>query len=55
MKKNPKKSSSSVRKLKNFLEEKTNKIKQHHFTCPVCREVLQGLFEFGAHLKKHCT
>jgi hypothetical protein len=42
-------------KLKIFFNQQLIKIKKRQFTCPLCREVFQGISAFGAHLKKHCT
>ncbi|RJQ52524.1 MAG: hypothetical protein C4526_08015 [Nitrospiraceae bacterium] len=38
-----------------FLKKQAQKIKEHQFTCPFCREALHGISAFGRHLKKHCT
>jgi len=42
-------------KLKIFLQKQSDRIKQGPFTCPFCREILNGISAFGSHLKKHCT
>jgi len=39
----------------NFFTLNLKKLKQGQFTCPLCKEVLQGISKFGVHIKKHCT
>ncbi|MBC8412574.1 hypothetical protein H8E50_02730 [bacterium] len=38
-----------------YFANKIEKIKQKDYTCPLCREVIKGIAEFGRHLKGHCT
>ena len=41
--------------IKNIIADKVEKIKYKDYTCPFCREVMNGIAAFGRHLKGHCT
>jgi len=49
--------SKSNDRIKNmgFFANKIEKLKEKDFTCPFCREVINGMSAFGRHLKDHCT
>jgi hypothetical protein len=42
-------------KLGSFIKRKADRLNQYQFTCPFCREVVNGISAMGAHLKDHCT
>jgi hypothetical protein len=49
--------SRSSDRIKNtgFFANKLERLKEKDYTCPFCREVLNGIAAFGRHLKGHCT
>jgi len=42
-------------RLKNYFAQNLNKVVNGNFTCPICREKLQGMANLASHIKKHCT
>ncbi len=50
----PKKDKSKT-KIRSFMERQADKLRHYQFTCPFCKDTLNGLSAMGSHLKDHCT